>query len=463
MAELIVPQNQTPAPEEPQDWESYFYQRACKQAQEECEAYLKRLDDKLFEEKPEGWRVVGKRRRTVVTRFGEVCIERRLYADEQGEGHFLLDERLGLKPQQVATPEVEEAVVELAAVVSFEQVVKQVRRLTAGVLSKSTVWRLLQAIGKQALEAEERLCEAVYEHGYELEPGKREVEWLYVEADGVWVRLQGEPNQKGMEIRLGIAYDGWEALRAEEERCQNKRVYVHGHKKASFWEGAVVAWYPIWAFEHLKGVVLNGDDARWIDGGKEAFAHVLRQQDGFHVARFCQRAFESAEGRAFYQALRQGKTDEVRRLWAIAQRKKGSSAQRALKWLETHLTDPEVVDWRIRAESAPPQAHGLGGMEGNIAHLIGRRMKGKGRSWSVQGALTMAKVQQFVSNREVSRWCRRTPPTPLPMLQPASRQPGCKQRHNTGDWLQARIPALHGRIPSDPTLLQLRHLLFSTN
>ena len=113
---------------------------------------------------------------------------------------------------------------ELVAVVSFEQVSKQVRRLTAGVLSKSTVWRLLQAVGKRALEAEERLCEAVYEQGYELEPGKREVEWLYVEGDGVWVRLQGEPNQKGMEIRLGMAYDGWEALQGEAYRCQNKRV-----------------------------------------------------------------------------------------------------------------------------------------------------------------------------------------------------------------------------------------------
>ena len=249
------------------------------------------------------------------------------------------------------------------------------------------MWRLSEAVGERVLKAEEDLREAVYEQGYLPEPGKRQAKELYVEADGVWVRLQGKQKEKWAEICQGIAYDGWESLqgRAEAYRLQNKRVYDHGLEKSSFWEGALLAWYQIWDFDHIGRVVLNGDDARWIGTGKECFENVIRQQDGFHIARCCQRAFEKEDGRALYQALGQGKADEVGRLWANARRKEGQSGQRALNWLERHLNDPELIDWRLRTEQSPPQARGLGGMEGNNFHTIACRMKGKGCSWSLRG------------------------------------------------------------------------------
>ena len=130
MAIHIITQNETTPPQVPQNWGSHFFQRACEQAKEECKAYMKGLDDQLLEGKPAGWQVVGKRRRTLMTRFREMSIERRLYRDRQGEAHFLLDEYLQLLPQQVATPEVEENVVGLAADVSFEQAAEHMQRMT---------------------------------------------------------------------------------------------------------------------------------------------------------------------------------------------------------------------------------------------------------------------------------------------------------------------------------------------
>ncbi|NPA26450.1 MAG: hypothetical protein GXO36_02460 [Chloroflexi bacterium] len=42
------------------------------------------MDAWLLGHKPRGWQVVGMRKRTLVTRFGEVTFRRRLHRDETG-------------------------------------------------------------------------------------------------------------------------------------------------------------------------------------------------------------------------------------------------------------------------------------------------------------------------------------------------------------------------------------------
>jgi len=60
--------------------------------------------------------------------------------------------------------------------------------------------------------------QAVFERGERLpEAGEREVERLYMEADGVHVRLQGQP-QSHLEVRSAIAYEGWNAWLVHKKR-----------------------------------------------------------------------------------------------------------------------------------------------------------------------------------------------------------------------------------------------------
>ncbi len=107
MAPSIVLHIEVTWPEDPREWKAHFYQRACEVAPEVAEAYVQHLDNTLLrEEKPAGWRVVGKRECTVMTWFGKVTIERWLYREGARESHFLSDEHLGLAPRAVATAEV---------------------------------------------------------------------------------------------------------------------------------------------------------------------------------------------------------------------------------------------------------------------------------------------------------------------------------------------------------------------
>jgi hypothetical protein len=92
MDSSIMPLEGEFAPEEAREWEAKIFRRACARAKEEAIAQLEALEEALFAHRPAGWRVVGFRERTLVTRFGEVCFRRRLYQDEGGRYHFHLSE-----------------------------------------------------------------------------------------------------------------------------------------------------------------------------------------------------------------------------------------------------------------------------------------------------------------------------------------------------------------------------------
>jgi len=432
------------------EWEERIYGESCAWARQRTEAYFAEVEAALYEGRPAGWRVLGVRSRQMMTRFGGVRVKRRLYEDENGEGRFLLDEYLGLPKQQLATASVMKAVVELSGEIGFDKAGKQLANLTVGVLSTATVWRLKEKVCQAAEAAAEAEGQAVYEKGQRPSvEGQREVERLFVEADGVFVRLQGEASQH-MEIKCGIAYEGWErrGCKREAYRLQGKRVYVHGHQRLSFWEGAGLAWSHHWDWRRVKEVVVGGDSAYWIGAGTAWFEPSFWQLDGFHLARAARRALGSEAGKTLFESIRRGEFDAATHLWEETSKRKWKSAQPAIRWLTRLLTHQQGQDWRAQSHCDNEAMRALGTMEGNIAHLIAARMKGKGRSWSRQGALHMAILRQLIVNDELAQWCRRQPHSPPPRM--TTKKPYLKRKRETESWLQASVPALHGPHANRP-------------
>ena len=290
-----------------------MFGRVCAQGLREAVAYLERLEQALFEQRSAGWAVVGFRTRTLVTRFGEVSFRRRLYRDESGKYRFLLDEYLRLKAHQAATPEMQAICTSMSSEMSFRKAADMIAQCLAGVLSPSSCWRLLQRTGKAAASAEAAAVEAVFERGEVLaQAGEREVERLYIEADGVYVRLQRQP-QRHLELRSAIAYEGWERLTTTREayRLRGKRVYCHAGQPLPFWEGASLAWARRWDVSRIREVIIGGDGAGWIRAGTEEFPTAVWHLDNFHLARACGRAYGAQVGQGLYGALREGQAAEV--------------------------------------------------------------------------------------------------------------------------------------------------------
>lgn len=462
MAETIIALSELFETGEASAWEEHIFQAACAWGRERAERLLRAWDDELLAHKPAGWRVEGFRERRVMTRFGEVRIRRRLYRDEQGRGRFPLDELLGLPSNQLAVPVVTEKAIEIATEIGFKKTGKLLESLTGGELSAMAVWRLLKRVGERALEEEAAEGEAVYRRGEKpRQEGNRIVERLYMEGDGVWVRLQREQS-KWMEIRLGIAYEGWQALPEAREgyALVGKWVYVHGEGNLSFWEGASLAWSHHWDMSRIQHFIVGGDGARWIRQGVAYFPHSLWQLDGFHLSRGCRQALGKEEGARLFQAIREGRWEEAERIWETSPRLTTPKAREAQQWVSRLLAQRLGEDWRVQQAVEANTVRGMGSMEGNNAHLIADRMKGKGRSWSRRGALRMAKVRELVVNQVHRPYCRRAkPPSPLEPASIQERAQRKRRRHDTSSWLHAEVPILHSAESQQECVRRLRQYI----
>ena len=83
-----------------ENWEEECYQIGCTVAKQVASQYLQEIEQKLFDEHDKALRMKDIKQRTVLTRFGEVNVKRRLYQDRDGNYHFLLDEHHNWRPNQ---------------------------------------------------------------------------------------------------------------------------------------------------------------------------------------------------------------------------------------------------------------------------------------------------------------------------------------------------------------------------
>ena len=439
------------------DVEETAYRAGCAFAREVMTSRLKAIDDDLFSRKPKGWRVVGSHDRTMMTRFGEVNINRRLYRDQQGQNVFALDERMGWKPRQKASPSIAERVVEMATEMPFRKVAETVSALTAGELSANTVHRLLQGVGEEALLEERERVEAQFGRGEEVCEGERKADVLYMEADGVWVSLQRE-KAKRHEVKCAIAYTGWNELSEGRYELVDKRVYAHGAPSdVSFWEGASLEWGKRFALGEVKLFVVGGDGANWIREGVRDFPNAVFQLDGFHLSRACGIGYGKEPGHGIYEAIRSGDAQGALARMSQAAPAETKSAVNNRKYTENNVV--VGVDWRNVVPDAPVDARSLGTMESNGDKLTANRMKKRGMSWTIRGANHMAKTIQLCRNGELSMRRRNSRNT-----EPERTVVRRRSRHRRagavrgGGLPQTAMPALTGPHASRPWATSLRRL-----
>jgi len=436
------------------DWEEVCYQLGCAVAREVAIRWLKVIEEGLFQKRSKNWEIEGFRKRIRVTRFGKFNIWRRLYNDEKGKSHFLLDEYLNWLPRKRATPSLRKALAEMSTKATFREVSKTMEKLLAGVLSHSTIHRVLQEVAEAAIQSERREWEDCFEGGTLSLPGEQKTPVLYTEADGLCVHLQREEKQKHYELKNAIAYEGWERLPQKEERYRlvNKKVYCHGDASIPFWDGVGLAWHKQWDLGSVELIVLGGDDANWIDKGIDELAFSIRQLSGFHLARSCRRGWKN--GKEIYDAIRSGA------IWiGEAQERSGKSAQKARKYVIERLEKGK--DWRKKVEGTalasrvPEGARGLGAMEGNQANLFADRMKDRGMSWTTYGARHMGKAIQLAFNGDLKQWCG---PDPSDSEEQEKRLSFDLFEDNTSFEKRASLPALEGPHASRPWVRVLRNL-----
>lgn len=380
----------------PANWEQVILDHAFSQARSLLIKFLQKKDRELARRRGRGLTLVGLRTRRLVTRFGDVTLERRLYVDQHGEGHFLLDEALGLEKRSILSPGVKELALYLGTFLSFGKGEEVIRRILPCGVSHTTLHRLVGKAVDPCLEEEEKAVNRVFEGGETGMTGQRTAERLHVEADGVSIALQREDARRA-EIKVGIAYEGWETAAGRGRyRLKEKTVYLKLAEGERFWQGFSLKLGGKYDPARIGRIILNGDGAPWVREGGEWLGGTY-QLDRFHLRRALLRGLGGDIGlaNAVYLHCIQGDHAAADALLADRQQQGDAEARLEVSRLRAYLLGNirGLADYRISLGGEA--LRGMGAMEGNIDKLLAIRMKRRGMSWTRRGADRMAKLLEL--------------------------------------------------------------------
>lgn len=438
-----------------EDLEGEVFRAVCELGRKMVHGVLEALDLALSQRREPGLRMVGKRSRTLFTRFGDITFERRLYREKAtGCYRFLLDEALSLPVKEAVSKVVASLSLSVASVLPFRRAVTVLEKFLPQGFSATALQRLVWRFGQRVEEAEARSQESTFKDGEVPQMGEEATSRLFVEGDGVSVALQREEGRRG-EVKTGIGYTGWEPVGSHRYETVGKVVHAGVEDTDTFWERFWLKAAKRYDLSHLEQVVLGGDGATWIPEGLMGLPGVF-QLDRFHLWRAIRQAFygqETLAGRVYREAT-QGRWERVEGLVAGALSSPDLLPERreAVTNVYQYLAANRegLKDWRLRIQSQPGD-RSLGAMEGNVDKLIAIRTKRRGMSWRSRGLHSMAKLLQCTQAGEVGAYASPCRHKPLPGLSLSPGRSGLKLSLKGQDTpFKATLPALRGPHANRP-------------
>lgn len=348
---------------------------------------LEIFDERLFVDRPRGWRVKDVRPRSILTEFGAVAFTRRVYIDEFGDRRTYLDEIVSLRPRKRLSPGAFRALALFGAEIPYERAARVLFRHCPDNVSAMTTMGVLRETGDLLEAASELRRRDLFDHGL-LPATARECPEIRVEADGVWVALQ-HAKGRGVEIKALVAYEG---------KSDGHRVGIVHHALVGdpkrFWEEGVARMAGRWSLPALKRCYTGSDGARWC-GALADHLHgpeVVHKLDPWHLNRAIKTAFPNRrDAAALFDLLHAGRLDEL--LGELSSRRDiGPGDAEKIRGLIGYIRNN-----RAAIEVSAPS---MGTMEGTNAHLYAARMKVWGGAWSREGASDMARIRATLASGE---------------------------------------------------------------
>ncbi|MBE0509061.1 MAG: ISLre2 family transposase [Marinospirillum sp.] len=404
-------------------------------------AILQGVDDGLRETAPTGWQNIGREKRTIMTCVGSVTYKRRVYKDTTGKRRKPVDEVLGIDPYGRYSLGVQQKGSYLASELPYREAADILSWLIRNHVSHSTIGRMIRAVGASLQAEEQDRLEQVFEKGARLEPGRVPAKVLYGESDGVFVPLQREAKKK-VEVRVGVMYTGKKVIGVGRKALENKVVVTKIVKNSQEWQETILKTaYEHYDLSKTAQMVVGGDGNSWV---KQSFdllgLPTVFVLDRYHLYRNARRAFgHTHKTETWIRKICEGDLEtvlsEMLAVVAKSPPRKADGMKAFIKYLINNrdgLLDP---DCRSHLQ---PGLGNLGGIEGNVDKLVVRRLKGRGRSWRLDGVKAMLAV------------CRHKEELRLGAFKPFMKSDDGCQPKNTyqkkidyGEWLQADVPAIH--------------------
>lgn len=351
------------------------------------------------EKQSEGWTVERNDEREIQFTFGAVRFTHTLMYDLEGNAHYPFDEWIGFKKYQRRSPFVEVKVAEMAAESTYRETAHILKEWTAVDISHTTVGSIVRKVGEAQAKADKEMVTEL-EDSAELPEGKK-VDYLYAEADGVFVR--GTEKKKSHEVSHAILYEGWDT-NGKRVSLRNPIAIMTTRSTVNFWNEVQALTAHHYSLEKTQ-VVTNSDGGAGYTAEKfqEAFSQseypVINQLDAYHVFQGLNRALGAAKSEykaEIRKALKEHDLDHFN-LWLDTYESTLEDAKKIdkVRAFRSYILNnwDRIIDWRECVDNPPENARSLGAMESNQRHIT-YRMKKRGMHWSSDGAEAMVKVKQ---------------------------------------------------------------------
>jgi len=369
---------------------------------------------------------------------------------------------MGMDKYRHTTFAIKEIACRLAGEMRFRKSAEILNSTTAIDLSHQTIHCLVQETLAISLADEEKST-VWFEESGELPPSKNmQADRLMIEADGVMLPLQRETS-RGAEVKLGIAYEGWQKVGKDRYRTVNKTYYADVANADRFWAGMTLKLHQRY---DLMGTqyVIGGDGAVWIEEGADYFGGRY-QLCRYHLNRALCRALghDRKTLRSVQHHCNQGNFEtaiaELKQAAGKAQKDKTKDITHVIKYINANASG--FKDYRQDLPKYDSSLRRTGAIEGNIDKLIVRKMKNQGMSWSTQGVRRMLWLRiniregTLIDRLRTSR--SNTVPVKLPKKQ-LNRVIDRTMRYDYASYFSAGLPAISDAHASRPWVELLKSL-----
>lgn len=418
MMKTIVTENQVTFKE----LEQKIFTYVCEMAVEMTQMILEDYDKELHASRERSrYRDKGTRSTTIKTVYGNVTYARHVYQTMDEEGHkafvYLLDEAVRMDKIGLISTNLAEKIASCVTENPYRVTADIISSTSGQTISHGGAWKLVQKLGERVKEEEELQVKQM--HADELE-GSREIEVLFEEMDGVWLRLQGKDHKSiaRQEMKVATIYEGWEKNERRSRLC-GKRVIAGMEKSNEFHEKREAQIRSIYNADEIGYRILNGDGGSWIKDPYEP--DTVFQLDRFHIRQEIKRKLncDMEARKAAEKLFEEEKMDEMLeyiRIYADSVETNDEKDTRAKKARELYQylnhNKEGLMPYQKRNIQLPELPEGMrygnmGVQENQNCTVITARMKGNRKRWSVKGANNMAKLLYRKENKELAQTVNR--------------------------------------------------------
>lgn len=445
--------------------DKYLLDKAIESLRQCYKAILEKIDDLIAEHRDGDLEIEHRREVWHQTCLGAVKIKRRQYRDRQGRQLCLLDTAMEMNKYCHTTVTVQKLALEMASSMPYRRSAEVLQKTSAIDLAHQTIWRMVGKASDPYLQKEEQELKHFMQTGEMLAGDGKKVSRLMVEADGVILSLQREKERKA-EVKLGIAYEGWERVGKDRYRTVNKTAFTAVGNQDKFWSGLSLKLQKTYDLASITDTIVGGDGAGWIKEGAR-YVNGRYQLDRYHLNKeLCAALGRDNQTKGMvWESCEQGKVETGLAILENEMKKvRGEQAlriARAYRYIQENSAG--IGDYRLSLGEEGKTLRHTGAIEGNIDKLIVRRMKNQGMSWTVQGIRRLLCVRFLILEKKLSAWIEtgNQPPTRHKINIPKRKIHRVVTRlsiQEPDEWIKAKLPALYGPHASRSWVKYLKSL-----